>query len=373
MGQKNEGWESERPNSPYSEGETRNADAERRLYAADGLGLDRRHQPGARRMFIIIPVGVQYTARRYPMVTFTLMGLNTALYLVSFFMWLGNLGDGADNTAGDWQIHHLGLIPAEKTWYTFFTHMFVHGGLFHWLGNMVYLFLFGSCVEDRIGRWQYVLFYLVGGLAAALTYMLAIPDVAPAAAAGLGTAPVIGLDEIPMVGASGAISACIGGFLLLLAKTKINFRYFVFIFFRFFNGDFWLPTWLVVSFWFLSDLFWAVVSYQDPEANDGTAFAAHVGGMLAGLALMGIWKACRRFIPQPKDPDEETGPEPVRAKPLVKVVETPCIFVSADGNQIGPFTPTQVREMITLGSVGGDAYFWMEGMPEWRSVAEFGQ
>ncbi len=324
-------------------------------------------------MFIIIPVGVQYTARRYPMVTFTLMGLNTALYLVSFFMWLGHLGNGADNEAGDWLITNFGLIPAEKTSYTFITHMFVHGGLFHWLGNMVYLFLFGSCVEDTIGRWQYVIFYLVGGLAAAFTYMVAIPDAAPAVAAQAGQLAMLSPQEIPMVGASGAISACIGGFLLLLAKTKINFRYFAFFFFRFFNGDFWLPTWLVVSFWFLSDLFWAVMSYKDPEANDGTAFAAHVGGMLGGLALMGIWKACRRYIPQPKDPDEEAEPEPLRAAPIVKVVETPCIFVSTDGNQIGPFTPSQVKEMIVLGSVSGDAYFWKEGMAEWRSVNEFGR
>lgn len=328
-------------------------------------------------MFLIIPVGVQYTARRYPVVTFTLMGINVALYLISFFLWLAHLNEGLGNSAGDWFIENMGLVPADRAWYTFFTSMFVHAGFWHLLGNMIYLFLFGSCVEDTIGRWQYVLFYLAGGLGAALVYMLMIPspDSTAAVASGFGDGvQVLSADEIPMVGASGAISACIGGFLLLLAKTKINFRYILFFFFRFFSGDFWLPVWLVVSFWFLTDLFWAIVSYNVPEANDGTAFAAHVGGTLTGLAMMGGWKVYQHFAPTDKADTEEVleamdaqvVPDPVDDEP-------PTVYLSQDGNQLGPFTRVQVAQMRALGSVRDDAFYWQEGMADWENVSKLEQ
>lgn len=312
-------------------------------------------------MFLVIPVGVQYSARRYPVVTFTLMGLNIALWVVSFVMWLNGLKEGPDNESGDWLIENLGLIPDEKTWYTFVTHMFVHGGFLHLAGNMVYLFLFGSCVEDTIGRWQFVLFYLAGGLIAAWVYMIALPS---------GSFSVEGVTishgEIPMVGASGAISACIGGFLLLLAKTKINFRYIILFFFRLFSGDFWLPAWLVISFWFLTDLFWAVVSMKVPEANDGTAFAAHVGGTLAGIGLMAAWKGLQRLKPEGKDDAEIL--EAMDAQIAEDPNELPAIYLSQDGNQLGPFTRAQVAQMVALGSVSRDAYYWREGMGEWDLV-----
>ncbi len=307
-------------------------------------------------MILIIPVGVQYTARRYPVVTFTLMGVNAALYLVSLVMFWMYL-DGTEEQR-EWLVLNLGLIPDQKTWYTFFTSMFVHGGFFHILGNMIYLFLFGACVEDTIGRWQFTLFYLVGGLAAAATYLIVTPP-GPEAA-------------LPMVGASGAITACIGGFVLLLAKTKINFRYLIFLFFRFFNGDFWLPAWLVISFWFLTDVFFAVVSYHIPEANGGVAFAAHVGGFLCGLALIGAWKLLPRREPAA---DLDELPEPVAVPVLAgsDPNEAPSVYLFHNGTQLGPFTHGQVAQMLALGSIGQDAFFWREGMADWQNVNEFGR
>src|ERR1044071_2301857 len=152
-------------------------------------------------MFFILPVAVDYQARRYPVVTFTLMGLNAVIYLVSLALFLAGKGESEP------LIMHLGLIPDEKTWWTWVTSMFVHAGLFHFAGNMIYLFLFGACVEDLLGRPRFSLFYLAGGLIANFTQVV------------FATAQET---DVPIVGASGAITACIGAFLIVLPRTKIN-------------------------------------------------------------------------------------------------------------------------------------------------------
>src|SRR5438128_2130775 len=102
-------------------------------------------------MFILLPVGMNYQTQRAPVVTFTLMGMNILVYLVSLGFLLGQGSDSAI-----WMHQHLWLIPADSTWYTYLTSMFVHAGFFHLLGNMLYLFLFGCCVEDMIGRWRFL-------------------------------------------------------------------------------------------------------------------------------------------------------------------------------------------------------------------------
>jgi membrane associated rhomboid family serine protease len=103
-------------------------------------------------MFFIIPVAVDYRARQLPVVTFTLIGLNGVLYLISFLFDLAGKGEN------DPLLMSLGLIPAEKTWWTWITSIFVHAGFFHVAGNMIYLFLFGACVEDILGRLRFTLF-----------------------------------------------------------------------------------------------------------------------------------------------------------------------------------------------------------------------
>src|SRR5579864_4735651 len=149
-------------------------------------------------MFFLIPVGVDYRARRYPVVTFTLMGLCTIIYLITLVLQISN-----GEAITDWVMQNLWLIPAESHWWAYITYMFVHGGILHLVGNMIYLFLFGSCVEDIIGRIHFIFFYFVSGLIACFAY--------------IAMSPGHFASEIPMGGASGAISGCIGGFLLLLA------------------------------------------------------------------------------------------------------------------------------------------------------------
>lgn len=308
-------------------------------------------------MFILLPVGVNYQTDRLPIVTFVLMGINVLVYIGGLIF-----GINGGEEAQDWIFQNLWLIPNESAWHAYLTSMFVHAGFFHLLGNMMYLFLFGSCVEDVIGRWKYLLFYLLGGLAAAFTEIAATSDHFAS--------------EIPFGGASGAVTACLGGFIVLLGKQEIDFRYFGFFFLRFFSGEFSLASWIVISFWFAKDLLFAALTFEFGQGHGGVAFAAHVGGFLAGLALIGVYK----LIPRKKSEEEEAVQEwsPTLAQraaalsPIpVEVNETPAIFISEGGAQSGPFTTQQIREMISLGSISADAYYWQEGMAEWSTVQDF--
>lgn len=311
-------------------------------------------------MFLLLPVGVDYRARRYPVVTFTLMGICVALYLITLGF---ELAKGEQATV--WIVENLWFIPAVPHWWTWITSLFVHAGLFHLVGNMVYLFLFGSCVEDTIGRPRFIAFYLFCGLVSEMTHV--------AMAAGHFAS------EIPLGGASGAISGCIGGFLVLFLRTKIEFKWVIFFFFRLWNGEFFLPAWLVISFWFLSDLAGMVLTAGAGEHGPGVAFGAHVGGTLCGVGLIYFEKLFKRSIPA-EEPQEELQPSPLRvARSPIRVdlrtvraraVDLPPIYLYASDAQIGPFTSPQVQAMFLEGTIPADALYWQEGMGEWRSAEE---
>jgi membrane associated rhomboid family serine protease len=293
-------------------------------------------------MFFIIPTGVNYRAERLPVVTFSIMGVNVLLYLVSLAMFW--FGDAAPDE-NDWLIDNLGLIPAESVWYTYFTSLFVHAGFFHVLGNMIYLFLFGSCVEDIIGRWQYVIFYILGGLLADIGHILATAENFSS--------------TLPLVGASGAISACMGGFVLLLHRNKIDFKYLVFLFFRFYAGEFSLPSWLVISFWFLWDLAFAILDASSEDGGGGVAFAAHVGGFVGGMGMVGLWKWLMRGRRRTDDGEEQAGANAPAA-----------IYLFENDTQSGPFTPQQLSEMLAAGYISAGTLYWQNGMTDWRSINE---
>ena len=302
-------------------------------------------------MLIVLPVGMNYQTARAPVVTFTLMGLNILVYLISLGFILGQGSDAAI-----WIYQHLWLIPEDSTWYTYVTSMFVHAGFFHLLGNMFYLFLFGCCVEDMIGRWRFLGLYLLGGLAAELAYIAGTPDHFAS--------------EIPMGGASGAISACMGAYLLLRARVDIDFRYFGLIIFRPFSGEFSLPAWVVISFWFLKDLFFAGLAFHLNRGGGGVAFGAHVGGFLAGLGLVGLIKLFPRKEAEPK-----RGPMrvhlPAAAPAAVEThTETPTLYLYDGDAQSGPFNLFQIQQMVSQGAVTSQALYWSEGMNEWRSISE---
>jgi membrane associated rhomboid family serine protease len=291
-----------------------------------------------------------------------LIGICVVIHLVTVFLTLSN-GDGVK----DWVMENLWLVPADSHWWAFITSMFVHEGFLHLIGNMVYLFLFGSCVEDLIGRVHFIFFYLLCGVIGCFVY--------------IAMAPGHFASEIPMGGASGAISGCIGGFLLLLARTKIEFKWVMFIFFMLRSGEFFLPAWLVISFWFLED-FTSMVAEITKGPHAGVAFAAHVGGTLAGLALVALEKPrVKRMLALEAEEEEELQPQQtvniaptVRARFATAAVpatgEIPAIYLFLNGAQAGPYTMSQVRRMFVTGSVSSETFYWQQGMDGWRSAEE---
>ena len=310
-------------------------------------------------MFIAIPVGMNYRTERLPLVTFSLIGLNTLIWLVSTICFFST-----DGESELWIMKHLWLVPANCTWYACFTSMFVHAGIFHLLGNMIFLFLFGSCVEDIIGRLRFTILYLVGGLVAEFVYLAMSPDHFNSA--------------VPMGGASGAISACMGMYLLLRADADIEFKYFLWLFFFYMRaGEFEIPAWMAITFWFLNDLVWAVLGMVSKHVGGGVAFGAHVGGFLAGLTLVAVYKWLARPREEASalpdliiDPAAVMASAGVPASPAPATSETPTIFLHYLARQTGPFTLSQVQAMLHSGDIGREAFYWSEGMGKWESVAD---
>jgi membrane associated rhomboid family serine protease len=142
--------------------------------------------------------------------------------------------------------------------------MFVHGSWQHILGNMLFLWIFGNNVEDALGRVRFLLWYIAGGLAATAAQTFVTLSVAGAQAA-----------SIPNVGASGAISAVLGAYFLLLPNAKVLTLVFVFLVE--------IPAVLCLGIWILFQLFDGGIALEHPEAGGGVAFFAHIGGFLFGM------------------------------------------------------------------------------------------
>ena len=309
-------------------------------------------------MFIAIPTGMNYRTERLPLVTFSLIGINTLVWLVSLICEIATQGDSQV-----WVLTHLWLIPAQSYFWTYLTSMFVHGGIFHLLGNMIFLFLFGSCVEDMIGRLRFLSFYLVAGLVAEIVFIAMTPEHFSS--------------EIPMGGASGAIMGCQGMYLLLRANAEIEFKYFIWLFVYVRAGEFEIPAWGAIIFYFATNLLWAVVGMFSQHHSGGVAFGAHVGGFLGGLALMAIYKWKNRPREEPEfqpglvlDPAKILGISTPRPQPVAATSETPTIFLYDGTGQTGPFTLTQVQTGLRDGSIRPEQQYWSEGMEQWQNVTE---
>lgn len=311
-------------------------------------------------MFIAIPVGMNYRTERLPLVTLSLIGVNTLVYLVSLIAFFAK-GDDSEL----WILQYLWLIPAQSFFWTYLTSMFVHAGILHLLGNMIFLFLFGACVEDLIGRARFLIFYLLGGLAAELVYIAMTPEHFAS--------------EIPMGGASGAISACMGMYLLLRANADIEFKYF-FWFIVIKAGEFEIPAWMAITFWFGKDLLWAVLGMMSEHRGGGVAFGAHIGGFLGGLALIAIYKWFIRLRemndPETVQPHHIIDPTKIISIASPSIImssatsETPTIFLFDGMAQTGPFTLTQVQTKLQHGEISRDMQYWSEGMTAWESVVD---
>jgi membrane associated rhomboid family serine protease len=152
---------------------------------------------------------------------------------------------------------------------TLFTSMFMHGGLLHILGNMLFLWIFGNNIEDSMGRVRFVAFYLAGGLIA-LGAQTVIDPSSPA----------------PTIGASGAVAAVLGGYALLYPRARVVTAIFIVIIFTFVE----LPALLVLGLWFLIQLLYGTAELAQPVGQGGgVAYFAHIGGFLFGLALIKLF------------------------------------------------------------------------------------
>ncbi len=159
--------------------------------------------------------------------------------------------------------------PSPDTARTIFTSMFLHGGWAHILGNMLFLWIFGRNVEDSIGHFKFLVFYLLCGIAAAAAQVALSPN-----------------STVPMIGASGAISGVLGAYLLLFPRARVLVLFPIWIFWR----VFYLPAILYLVFWFGLQLLSGMAVRNSMDVNGGVAFWAHVGGFIAGMFLIPVFK-----------------------------------------------------------------------------------
>ena len=223
-------------------------------------------------MFIFFPYKDDNEAKSFPILTWALIAAN----LWVFFAWqlpLDAHGHAAYFSSfaflpvtffNQFAYEDTGQVVWE--WFTVFTSMFSHGSIAHVLGNMLFLYLYGDNVEDAMGKVRFIIFYLTCGLMAAMAQGLVNPG-----------------SNVPMVGASGAISSVIASYLLLYPRANVRVFYWVFIFL----GVIFVPAYLVLGLW----VFEQILAFPDSMAEaGGVAVAAHLGGFAAGLILTPLFK-----------------------------------------------------------------------------------
>lgn len=168
-------------------------------------------------------------------------------------------------------ISYFGIVPDREYFrpITLLTSMFLHGGWMHIIGNMMFLWAFGRSLEDGMGKGRYLLFYLLCGLAAGLTQVYFNPD-----------------SRIPTVGASGAIAGVMGAYFVTFPRSRIVTVIFLFIFFTTTE----IPAVFLLGYWFLTQLFNGVgsVGYSHLSEGGTTAWFAHIGGFIAGIAAVKV-------------------------------------------------------------------------------------
>jgi membrane associated rhomboid family serine protease len=208
----------------------------------------------------MIPIRDAIPTRRVPVVNYALIALNILVFIA---MWLAG-------TASDTWVEQFAMIPANYLdgvspgeVANIFTSMFMHAGLAHLAGNMLYLWIFGDNVEDRLGPGAYLGFYLTGGVVASLTHVLLNPT-----------------SEMPTVGASGAIAAVLGAYLVFYPYSRVE----TFVPIGYFMRLTVLPAAVVLGLWFLLQLFETVLALGGPDVA-GVAFGAHAGGFVAGMVM----------------------------------------------------------------------------------------
>ncbi len=222
----------------------------------------------------MFPLKDDVPSRTVPIVTIGLIALNMLVFLYEFSLALG--GEAGAEASAQAFVREFGVIPCRLSGgcrsnadfpgpiLTVFTSMFVHGGVFHVLGNMLYLWIFGDNVEDTLGHGRFLVFYLASGVAAVLAQTLANPS-----------------SQIPMIGASGAVSGVLGAYLILFPHAGILTLLVLGFFIRMIR----VPAIIVLGFWMVVQLINGLAGLGRSESG-GVAWFAHVGGFAAGLILL---------------------------------------------------------------------------------------
>ena len=211
----------------------------------------------------VIPLKDENPSKRFPVVTVTLIAINLAA-----FIYMLSLGKGAEQL-----VYRMGVVPRNivsvglPAYPTLFTSMFLHGGWAHILGNMLYLWIFGDNIEDFLGKIKFIVFYLVCGFIASFAHILTQAS-----------------SQIPTIGASGAISGILGGYILLYPKARVLTLIPLGYFIRVIK----LPAVAVLGIWIFIQFFSGLISLPGSAGKGGVAWFAHIGGFIGGLALIRV-------------------------------------------------------------------------------------
>ncbi|WP_239492938.1 rhomboid family intramembrane serine protease [Luteitalea sp. TBR-22] len=211
----------------------------------------------------MLPIRDVIPSRTTPFVTMALIAINVAVFLAM---------PGSDTPEYEPFLRAWGLTPAAFTWPAVVTAMFVHAGFGHLFSNMLFLWIFGDNVEDRVGHLRFLVFYGLCGLAAALLQ--------------------VGIERgstVPMVGASGAIAGVLGAYLIMFPQSRV----LTFVFVTFLE----VPASLLLGLWFATQLLSGIgaLAVVRPEDMGGVAFWAHAGGFAAGASLVLLFRRPERM------------------------------------------------------------------------------
>ena len=208
----------------------------------------------------MFPVADVIPSRTRPSVTIAIIVLNALAFLFELTL--------TDRELQAFVVA-FGVVPAAFSWLSVVTSMFLHGGWLHFLGNMLYLWIFGDNVEDRLGHGRYLVFYLLCG-----------------AVAALGQAALQPYSMVPMIGASGAIAGVMGAYFVLYPHSRVITAVFIFFFFDLVE----IPAVFFLGIWFFMQFFSGVGSIGSAAAEGGVAFWAHVAGFASGALGGAIWR-----------------------------------------------------------------------------------
>ena len=214
---------------------------------------------------MFIPLKDENPTQRFPIVTVILIALNILIFLYQVFSPQGL----------EYHVFRMGAIPYEITHFTtvtFFpriappltllTSMFIHGGILHLFGNMLYLWIFGNNIEDFLGPFRFILFYLISGLGASLIHIAFHPS-----------------SRVPMIGASGAIAGVLGAYFLLYPEARVLTLVLIWILP--------VPAFIILGLWFVAQV-------MNIGIGGGVAWFAHIGGFLIGLGLLRLYLKKKR-------------------------------------------------------------------------------